>query len=90
MHGWGGPGRVVYQKASVENREIFCMKAVLDGIKAAQPHYKSLQHSAVNSKGEFETSSKTKATAVSLVPRHSERRQHLLLADRKVAERNAG
>ena len=26
----GGPGRVVYQKASVEIREIFCIKAVLD------------------------------------------------------------
>ena len=59
-------------------------------IKAALPHYKSVQYSAVNSKGEFETSSKTKITAVTLVPRHSEQRQHLRLAERKVTERNAG
>jgi len=61
VHGWGGPGGVVYQKAYLE---LFCSKTMLDGIKAALPHYKSVQYSAVNAKGEFESSSKTKVTAV--------------------------
>ena len=61
VHGWGGAGGFVYQKAYVE---LFCSKRLLDGIKAALPHYKSVHYSAVNAKGEYETSSKSKVTAV--------------------------
>lgn len=61
VHGWGGPGGVVYQKAYVE---MFCSKAMLEGIKAALPHYTSVHYSAVNAKGDYETSSKSKVTAV--------------------------
>jgi methylenetetrahydrofolate reductase (NADPH) len=61
VHGWGGPGGVVYQKAYVE---FFCSRAILDGIRAALAMYKSVQYSAVNMKGDIETSSKTTVTAV--------------------------
>ncbi len=61
VHGWGGPGGVVYQKAYIE---LFCSKTSLDGIKAALPHYKSVHYSAVKANGEFETSAKSAVTAV--------------------------
>jgi methylenetetrahydrofolate reductase (NADPH) len=61
VHGWGGVGGVVYQKAYVE---FFCSGAILDGIRSALAMYKSVQYSAVDMKGAFETSSKTNVTAV--------------------------
>ena len=61
VHGWGGPGGVVYQKAYVE---FFCSKTMLEGIKTAVKEYPSVQYAAVNAKGDFETSSKSKVTAL--------------------------
>ena len=61
VHGWGGPGGVVYQKAYVE---FFCSKTMLEGIKTAIKEYPSVQYAAVNAKGDFETSSKSKVTAL--------------------------
>eukprot|EP00960_Hanusia_phi_P047246 758314-Hanusia_phi.AAC.11 len=61
VHGWGGPGGVVYQKAYIE---MFCSPAHLAAIKAALPEHKTIQYSAVNAKGNYETSAKNKVNAV--------------------------
>mmetsp|Transcript_18619 Transcript_18619/g.45775 ORF Transcript_18619/g.45775 Transcript_18619/m.45775 type:complete len:601 (+) Transcript_18619:143-1945(+) len=61
VHGWGGPGGYVYQKAYVE---FFCSGEHLKGLKEALASYPSMRYSAVNAKGEFETSCTQDITAV--------------------------
>jgi methylenetetrahydrofolate reductase (NADPH) len=61
VHGWGGPGGFVYQKAYVE---FFCSPEQLASLKSTLASYPSIKYSAVNSKGEYESSSSSATTAV--------------------------
>jgi methylenetetrahydrofolate reductase (NADPH) len=61
VHGWGGPGGYVYQKAYVE---FFCSSEHLVALKEALAAYPSMRYSACNAKGDFETSSTSSVTAV--------------------------
>jgi len=51
VHGWGGPGGYVYQKAYVE---LFCSPEHLEKLRNLFSKYPSLNYQAVNSKGESE------------------------------------
>ena len=51
VHGWGGPGGYVYQKAYVE---FFCSPELFGKLKALFPKYPTLTYQAVNLKGESE------------------------------------
>jgi methylenetetrahydrofolate reductase (NADPH) len=61
VHGWGGPGGYVYQKAYVE---FFCSSENLTALKDALAAYPSMRYSACDAKGAFETSSTSNVTAV--------------------------
>ena len=49
VHGWGGPGGVVFQKGYVE---FFCSPAHLEAVKGALAAHPSVQYMATNEKGE--------------------------------------
>lgn len=61
VHGWGGPGGHVYQKAYIE---FFCSPEHLAKFKEALMAYPAIRYSAVNVKGEFESSTSGAVTAV--------------------------
>jgi len=51
VHGWGGPGGYVYQKAYIE---FFCSPELLQKLRDLFPKYPTLNYQAVNVKGEAE------------------------------------
>ena len=59
VHGWGGPGGFVYQKAYVE---FFCSPAHLQAVRAAVALRPRVQYTAVNRRGELEASSESKVS----------------------------
>jgi methylenetetrahydrofolate reductase (NADPH) len=61
VHGWGGPGGYVYQKAYVE---FFCSPAHLRAVRAAVASRPRVQYTAVNRAGEVEASSECRVMAV--------------------------
>uniref|UniRef100_A0A6U4TV69 MTHFR SAM-binding regulatory domain-containing protein n=1 Tax=Hemiselmis andersenii TaxID=464988 RepID=A0A6U4TV69_HEMAN len=61
VHGWGGPGGHVYQKAYIE---FFCSPETFTKLKGALDGHKTIRYSAVNSKGDYQSTAKGGVTAV--------------------------
>jgi len=61
VHGWGGPGGVVFQKGYVE---FFCSPAHLEAVKGALAAHPSVQYMATNEKGEAHTNCKNESMAL--------------------------